>query len=176
MTRLATSTRLVLTERDTELLASLAEYRHLTVSQLERLHFASSQTARRRLRLLAQAGLVRLAKADGVPDRVVSLTASGAGECGARSEAPGASPSPLFLRHHLAAAEFRLRLSTSCSQRSEIRLVGYLAEHLMRAREGGVAKKYIRDEVPLPRVNPRSRIYPMASSLWSAQGSRRCSS
>jgi hypothetical protein len=136
-----------------EVLASLAEYRYLTVSQLERLHFASAQTARRRLRLLAQAGLLRLAEVPTLPERIAALTACGAEAYGVQSglklEASAGRPqNPLFLQHHLAAAEFRIRLAAGCRQRSNVRLAGFLPEYLTRPSRAGQPTKYLRDEVP----------------------------
>src|SRR5438128_2335384 len=106
----AASDRVVLTPRDAEVLGSLAEYRYLTVSQLERLHFSSAQTARRRLRRLAQAELLKLIEVPGLPERVAALSTGGAEMLSAQSglsvEASGGRPqNPIFLQHHLAAAE-----------------------------------------------------------------------
>ena len=119
MTRTAESARVSLTPRDIEVLGTLAEYRYLSVSQLERLHFASAQTARRRLRLLAQADLLRLIEVAGIGERIVALTSGGAEALGAHSGVAvdgvrGRPQNPLFLQHHLAAAEFRIRLTIGC--------------------------------------------------------------
>lgn len=150
MSRLADSVRVKLTARDREILRSLAEYRYLTVSQLERLHFASEQTARRRLRLLSQAGLVCLVQVPTVDERVVALTSAGAEALG-RDGAEGSSSrpgNPLFLQHHLAAAEFRIRLTKSCAARPELRIAGYLPEFVTRPSRSGQPVKVLRDEVP----------------------------
>ncbi|HTP24987.1 MAG TPA: replication-relaxation family protein [Anaeromyxobacteraceae bacterium] len=153
MSRQAASSRVVLTPRDTEVLGSLAEYRYLTVSQLERLHFASAQTARRRLRLLAQAELLKLIEVATIPERVAALTSSGAeslaAHTGTSAEATnGRAQNPLFLQHHLAAAEFRVRLAAACRARTELKLAGYLPEHLTRPAKNGQPSKYLRDDVP----------------------------
>ena len=123
----AASSRILLTPRDAEVLGSLAEYRCLAVSQIERLHFASAQTARRRLRLLAQADLLKLLEVATVSERVAALTSAGAEALTAQSgipvEAAGGRPqNPLFLQHHLAAAEFRMRLTADCARRADLRL------------------------------------------------------
>ena len=153
MSRQATSARVVLTPRDAEVLGSLAEYRYLTVSQIERLHFTSAQTARRRLRLLAQADLLKLIDVATVAERIAAITGAGAealaGQTGTHVEAAGGRPqNPLFLQHHLAAAEFRIRLTSACARRSDLRLAGFLPEHLARPSRSGQPTKYLRDEVP----------------------------
>lgn len=152
MSRHATSIRVVLTPRDAEVLGSLAEYRYLTVSQLERLHFASAQTARRRLRLLAQAELLKLVEVATVSERIATLTTSGAQALAEQSGLPievggGRPQNPLFMQHHLAAAEFRIRLAAACTARSDLKLAGFLPEHLTRPSRSGQPTKYLRDEV-----------------------------
>ncbi len=153
MSRERPSGRLVLTPRDAALLGSLAEYRCLTVSQLERLHFPSAQTARRRLRLLGQAGLLRLSEVATIPERVVALTGAGVEalreRSGTAAEPPNGRPlHPLFLAHHLAVAEFRLRLTAACGRRADLRLAGFLPEYLTRPSRTGQPLRYLRDEVP----------------------------
>lgn len=152
MTRNGTSTRVVLTDRDVEVLGSIAEHRYLTVPQLERLHFASAQTARRRLRLLAQAEVLKLIEVAGMADRVATLTSAGAemvaNKSGIAAEAGGRPQNPLFLQHHLAGVEFRIRLTEGCAKRGDLKLAGFLPEHLTRATRSGQPQKYIRDEVP----------------------------
>ncbi len=148
-----TSSRLVLTERDAGLLSSIAEYRYLTVSQVERLHFPSAQTARRRLRLLAAAELLKLIEVPGLPERVAALTSSGAdalsNQTGLTVEASGGrAQNPLFLQHHLAAAEFRIRLCAGCGARRDLRLSGFIPEHLTRSSRSGQPTKVLRDEAP----------------------------
>jgi hypothetical protein len=152
MSRKAATAGVVLTARDAEVLGSLAEYRYLTVPQVERLHFSSAQTARRRLRLLAQAGMLRLIEVAGMSERVVALTSAGADRLASTSglsvEAGGRPQNPLFLQHHLAAAEFRLRLVAACRARSDLKLAGFLPEHLTRTSRSGQIVKYLREEVP----------------------------
>ncbi|MEO5987746.1 MAG: replication-relaxation family protein [Candidatus Eisenbacteria bacterium] len=161
MSRSSGSDRVILTPRDLALLSSLAEHRYLACSQLERLHFVSPQTARRRVRLLEQAGLVRLIDAPGVEERVATLGQAGAaalGSAAGRSSVdrrPGGRPqNPLFLRHHLACAEFRLRLGAECGARTDLRVAGYLPEHLMHKTGSGAPVKYLRDGVPAPAGEP----------------------
>lgn len=149
----AASSRVVLTARDAELLGSIAEYRYLTVSQVERLHFPSAQTARRRLRLLAAADLLKLIEVPGLPERVAAITASGAealaNTTGLTVEGVGGrAQNPLFLQHHLAAAEFRIRLTAGCTPRRDLRLAGFLPEHLTRPSRSGQPIKVLRDEAP----------------------------
>ena len=153
MTRQSASARVVLTPRDAEVLGSLADYRYLTVSQLERLHFSSAQTARRRLRLLAHAELLKLIEVATIPERVAALTSIGAEafatQSGRSVEAgSGRAHNPLFLEHHLAAAEFRIRLTAACATRGDLQLAGFLPERLTRPAKSGQPIKYLRDEVP----------------------------
>lgn len=152
MTRNGTSARVVLTDRDLEVLGSIAEHRYLTVPQLERLHFASAQTARRRLRLLAQAEVLKLIEVAGLADRVAALTSAGAemlsSKSGVAVEAGGRPQNPLFLQHHLTGVEFRIRLTQACARRPDLKLAGFLPEHLTRATRTNQPQKYIRDEVP----------------------------
>lgn len=152
MTRNGTSARVIVTERDLEVLGSIAEHRYLTVSQLERLHFSSAQTARRRLRLLAQAEVLKLIEVAGLPERVAALTSTGAEMLAAKSgtsvEAGGRPQNALFIQHHLASVEFRIRLSRACAARPDLKLAGFLPEHLTRTTRSGQPQKYIRDEAP----------------------------
>lgn len=152
MSRLTDSPRVQLTARDLAVLGSLAEYRYLTVSQLQRLHFASEQTARRRLRLLAAAKLLRLFQVATVAERVAALGSAGAEALsvdGRAIEAPPSRPQNLlFLQHHLAAAEFRIRLTQSCAARSDLRLARFLPEYAARPSRSGQPMKVLRDEVP----------------------------
>lgn len=152
MTRDRTSSRVVLTDRDLDVLGSIAEHRYLTVPQLERLHFASAQTARRRLRLLAQAEVMNLIEVSGMPDRVAALTTAGAEMLAAKSgssvEAGRRPQNALFLQHHLAGVEFRIRLTKGCAARRDLKLAGFLPEHLTQTTRSGQPRKYIRDEVP----------------------------
>lgn len=149
--------RVVLTERDVELLLSMYRYRYLSMSQVERLHFPSAQTATRRVRLLEKAGYLATFRVPGVPERVVRLADQGAEAVGEALEVgvdelgwKGVSDAPkdyYFLRHFLAAGDFRISLARAAEREPGVDLLGFLPEHVgVRTRKGGL-QKYIRDVV-----------------------------
>lgn len=145
-----------LTERDHEVLLSLLKYRYLSTSQLERLHFPSAQTAARRIRLLATGGFVSAFRPLASQDRLVALAKRGAEVVAERLEVPldqlgwdGRREKPkdyLFLQHFLAASDFRISLSKSCDG-SDVRLLGFLPEHLVEPAPKGSVQKYIREAI-----------------------------
>jgi len=157
----------ILTERDHELLVSLLKYRYLSTSQIRRLHFPSEQTATRRLRLLETAGLVATFKTVASADRLASLARRGAeavaerlavpvGELGwdSRREQP---KDYLFLKHFLAAADFRITLTRACAAQQDVRLLGFVPEHVVDGTAGSDLKKHIRD-VTTDTMDPRQKI------------------
>lgn len=133
--------RLELTDRDLSLFRSLREYRHLTVRQVERLHFESRQTALRRLRLLAAEKYVTVAHAPSLGTRVVSLAPKGnaamPGSDSAAAGIPRGGRSALFLDHVVAANEFRIGLVKACRSRTDVELLGFLSEREVRGGQGG---------------------------------------
>lgn len=139
MSRNPRSSRVVLTARDLEVLTSVQELRFVTLRQLERLHFASAQTAARRLRLLTSAGLVHLYRVPAIGEHLVSLTKSGferavhhngsAGGVGGEGPVERNSFNPFFLQHQLAITDFRISLRLSVALRSDIRLLGFIADY-----------------------------------------------
>jgi Replication-relaxation len=156
MSRKPSSKRVVFTKRDVQLLVSLVEYRYLSTKQAERLHFPSLATAVRRLRLLARAGFVELFCVPSVGERLIALREAGAkvaADSMGRSLEEIWSPrreqpkDALFLKHFLAAGDFRIALTTSCVARSGIRLLGFLPEHLGRRSSNGSVEKVLRDSV-----------------------------
>jgi len=120
----------LLTTRDKAMLRTLADYRQLSVTQLHRLHFRSRQTATRRLRQLAQAGLMRSATVQGYPERIVVPTAAGLAAAGIASDRDdvGRLPAGLFLRHALAVAEFRIALTASVQLREGVELLNFVED------------------------------------------------
>jgi hypothetical protein len=151
------SPTVALTERDHELLVSLLKYRYLSTSQLQRLHFPSLQTAARRLRLLAEAGYVISFRPKASDDRLATLARLGAetvanrlgvplSELGwdARREKP---KDYLFLEHFLATGDFRISLTRACAHSEDVRLLGFLPEHLVERTPKGAVRKYVRDVI-----------------------------
>ena len=63
----------------------------------------------------------------------------------------------LFLRHFLGASDFRITLTVACNNHTEIRLAGFIPEHIVEAAAGGTIKKHIRD-VTTDVSNPRAKI------------------
>lgn len=147
--------RIVVTARDVEVLLSLFKYRYLTLSQLERLHFVSAQTAARRLRLLAGAGYVSLFRSPAVTDRVVLLARGGLRLVAERLAIPPAGlersrarfqpKDHLFLRHALAIADFRIALTTACARREDVHFLGFLADHVVERTDRGRISRFTRD-------------------------------
>lgn len=156
-----------LTERDHELLVSLLKYRYLSTSQVQRLHFPSAQTAARRLRLLKSAGYLTMFRPTASVDRMVALARRGAGLVAERLAIPvdelnwdAKRQQPkdyLFLKHFLAASDFRITLTMGCRDRPEVRLAGFIPEHVIEAAETGTIKKHIRD-VTTDVSNPVAKI------------------
>lgn len=149
--------RTVLTPRDLELLLSVYKYRYLSTTQVQALHFLSAQTAARRLRLLSRAGYLADFRAPGVDERLVTLAAKGAEAVAAQLLVPLSAldwakrrPEPhdhYFLRHFLAASDFRIALTQACAEVPDLALLGFLPEHLGRKTPSGSVAKYIRDVV-----------------------------
>jgi hypothetical protein len=145
----------VVTERDADLFQSLYKYRFLSLAQVERLFFPSTQTANRRIRLLGAADLVAVFRPAGFPDRIVSLTRKGletvAGKLEVPVEALGTSPARIrpkdyyFLRHFLAVAEFRINLTRACEKRLDITLLGFVADHVVERTDQGGFRRLTRD-------------------------------
>jgi hypothetical protein len=146
----------VLTERDVALLVSLYRYRYLSLPQVERLHFASEQTAGRRVRRLRAAGVVDDFRVPGVDERLVRLTPQGlalvAEHLRVTIDDLGDVPTRTrpkdyyFVRHFLATSDFRIALTEACEKRGDTTLLGFLPEHLGVRTEGGV-QKYLRDVI-----------------------------
>lgn len=146
----------ILTERDVALLVSLYKFRYLSLGQVERLHFASGQTAGRRVRRLRTAGVVDDFRVPGVDERLVRLTPQGlalvAEHLGVSVGDLGDMPTRTrpkdyyFVRHFLAASDFRITLTEACATRADTTLLGFLPEHLGVRTDGGV-QKYLRDVI-----------------------------
>ena len=67
-----------LTARDIAVLMDVYTYRYLSRSQIERLHFPSPRTCRRRLQALSALGCIRDFTVPNIPERVFYLDKKGA--------------------------------------------------------------------------------------------------
>jgi len=145
-----------LTARDLDLLRDLYKYRYLSVTQIQRLHFPSLQTAYRRIRALVSLGCIEGFTAPHIPEHIYYLEKAGA-ELVARFL--GISLPELkwrkldrepkdyyFLRHFLGINDFRILLSRGCDE-EEIRLLGFIPEYFGAKGISGDVAKYIREVV-----------------------------
>lgn len=143
-------------ERDSQILLTLYKHRFLTISQVQRVHFPSQQTAYRRMRILRQAGLVSAFTVPNIGECIYSVARKGMISV---SASLGVEPVELkwtdiktkpkdyyFMRHFLGINDFRISLSRACSN-SEVSLMGFIPDYYgERTTDGGVAK-YIKDVV-----------------------------
>jgi Replication-relaxation len=111
----------MLTPRDHQVLASLQRMRYLTIEQLQRLHFVSLATTRRRIRRLESAGLVQRLRSPALSVELVQPICSG-------SARPVRMPSPVFLRHAVEINNFRIGLSRALDHRPDLRLIGFACD------------------------------------------------
>ena len=168
----------ILTERDRELLVSLLKFRYLSTTQVQRLHFASEQTATRRLRLLETAGYLTTFTPTASADRLVTLARRGAeivaerlampiGELGwdAKREQP---KDYLFLKHFLAASDFRIALTQACAAREDTLLLGFIPEHVVDGAAGSDLKKHVRD-VTTDAMDARQKISHAPDAVFALQ-------
>jgi hypothetical protein len=156
-----------LTARDHELLFNLLKYRYLSTSQVQRLHFPSAQTAVRRMRLLEEAGLVSTFRSTAIADRLASLSRLGAETVAEQLAVPldqldwtprREQPKDyLFLKHFLAAGDFRITLTSACAADGNTRLLGFIPEHLAAAAPTATPKKHVRD-LTIDAMDPRHKI------------------
>jgi hypothetical protein len=168
----------ILTERDHELLVSLLKYRYLSTGQVQRLHFPSEQTATRRLRLLETAGFIATFKTMASADRLASLARRGAEVVAEQLAVPLESlgwdakreqpKDYLFLKHFLAAADFRITLTQACAPRPDVRLLGFTPEHVVDGAAGADLKKHVRD-VTTDAMDPRQKISHAPDAVFTLQ-------
>ena len=115
--------RLKLNKNDTEVLASIADYRVLTAKQIAHLHDRDVHAVRRRLRLFETEGLIQvmsggLGKTQGRPEGLISLGTAGVAALKdkgiLRPDAPAdqvLDDGTGFLEHHLLVNEFRVQMA-----------------------------------------------------------------
>jgi len=145
-----------LTNRDVVLLLNVYKYRYLSFSQLTRLHFPSTVSAYRRLRLLIAGNYLKAFTAPNMLERIFYLDKAGAeimaGELHVEVEDlqwyryTRAPKDYYFLKHFLAINDFRILITQTC-ETSPIQLAGFIPEYFGEKTVHGNVKKYIRDNV-----------------------------
>ncbi len=148
--------RFKFTERDSLLLVDLYKHRFLTITQLQRLHFPSMQTAYRRMRLLKSARYVSSFTVANIDESIFTVSTAG---LQAVAEALGVDREQLkwsetkakprdyyFMRHFLAINDFRITLKLAC-EASGIRLLGFIPDYYGEKTDKGAVTKYIRDVI-----------------------------
>ena len=145
-----------LTQRDVDVMLDLYKHRYLKTSQIQSLHFPSLQTANRRLRSLHAQKLVGYVLIPNISERIYHISNQGARFV---AEQLGVAVSELlwsknthqpkdyyFMRHFLAANQFRIDLTQACAK-GTIDLLGFIAEHYGTKHPSGRVTKYIKDFV-----------------------------
>lgn len=155
-----------ITERDVAVLIDVYKHRYLSVSQIQRLHFPSLQTAYRRLRNLTELRYLVGFTAPAITEHLYFLGKSGAELVAAQLSV---DPSQLkwqdglqapkdyyFIRHFLAVNDIRITLSRAC-QNADIELLGFIPEYYGQKTAAGGLVKYIKDfvcDVNSPQEEP----------------------
>ena len=180
---MADQTAVVLTDRDLEVFVSLLQYRYLSTPQLCRLHFPSMQTTTRRARLLANSGYLTTFRAPATQDRLVALASRGAEAVAIHLNVPlqeldwdsrrSRPKDTLFLRHFLAASDFRITLTLACAMSGDVRMLGFLPEHVVEPAPRGAVRKYIRDVIA-DIQDHRRRITHAPDGVFALQHQERC--
>lgn len=142
------------TKRDLRVVLDLYKYRYLSVSQIQRLHFPSLQTAYRRLRALLELGYLACFSVPSIPERIYHLDQGGAAIVAERLcvqiadlkwNRPSHAPKDYyFMRHFLKAGDFRIALALAC-RTSDIGLLGFIPEYYGEKSVKGAPVKYIKD-------------------------------
>lgn len=145
-----------MTDRDGEVLLSVYKHRFLTVTQIQRLHFPSMQTAYRRIRLLRSQSLLTDFRIPNIDELVLTVGRRGLIQVAALL---GVNQSALrwtdtknkprdyyFMRHFLAINDFRIQLALDCNA-SGIRLLGFIPDYFGERTQAGGTTRYIKDVV-----------------------------
>jgi hypothetical protein len=158
------------TERDIQVLVDVYKHRYLSVSQIQRLHFPSLQTAYRRLRGLTALGYLVGFTAPAISEHLYYLgkpgmdlvaQAMGVGMSDLKwQDSPQSPKDYYFLRHFMGVNDIRISLSQACEQ-SGIQLLGFIPEYYGQKTAAGGLVKYIKDfvcdvkrpqEAPIPHT------------------------
>ncbi|MBK7143563.1 MAG: replication-relaxation family protein [bacterium] len=145
-----------LTARDCDLLVDLYKHRFLSISQIERLHFPSLQTAYRRMRILKSAGLVSSFTVANIDEALFMVSTKGLHTVAATigvdrddlkwNETPSKPRDYYFMRHFLAINDFRITLRKACTA-ADIKLLGFIPDYYGERTSNGAVEKYIKDLV-----------------------------
>jgi hypothetical protein len=145
-----------LTPRDIALIMDVYKYRYLSVSQIERLHFPSKQTAWRRLQAITELGCIKPFTVPNILERIFYLDKKGAEVVAIELHVDiedlewhrhNRQPKDYyFLKHFLAINDFRILITQACQQ-TGISLLGFIPEYIGERTCEGNVKKYIRDNV-----------------------------
>jgi hypothetical protein len=143
-----------LTERDISILMNVYTYRYLSRTQIERLHFPSPMTCRRRLQALRELGCIKDFTVPNILERLFYLDKKGAEvlavEAGIEEldwHTHNRLPKDYyFLKHFLAINDFRILITQACQQ-STMRLSGFIPEYVGEQTKSGHVKKYLRDRI-----------------------------
>ncbi|MEM7241239.1 MAG: replication-relaxation family protein [Pseudomonadota bacterium] len=186
------SVKFVMTERDTEILRALGEYRYLRTGQISRLIFPNNntvQSARRRLKYLYHAGYIgRIQPMEDQPLGATELAyflEKAGRELLDDDSLPNFSlkqhVKPLFLRHALQVSEFRLQWTQATEAEQNIYLHRVIMDsELKQHTEGLIGKKRYRlfDELHDPIGKRKLVVHPdllliMRAELPSGKESKR---
>lgn len=145
-----------LTERDGEVLLSVYKHRFLTVSQIQKLHFPSMQTAYRRIRMLRGHELLSEFNVPNIDEAIIMVARKGlveiAGLLGVEqsslrwTETKQRPRDYYFMRHFLAINDFRIKLTLECGE-AGVRLLGFIPDYYGQRTLAGGTQKYIKDVV-----------------------------
>jgi hypothetical protein len=145
-----------LTSRDIAVLMDIFKYRYLSRSQIEKLHFPSSLTSRRRLRVLLELECIKEFTVPSISERIFYLDKKGAeivaielsldlDELGWHRHTR--QPKDYyFLKHFMALNDFQILLRTAC-QKHNMTLFRFVPEYIGTQTDNGYVKKLIRDRV-----------------------------
>lgn len=147
-----------ITERDLALLRDLYKHRYLSVTQIQRLHFPSLQTAYRRLRALTALGCIQGFLAPPITEHIYHLAKPGArfiaGDLGLPFEDLNWRPQTrepkdyYFLRHFLAINDFRITLQRGLKHRDDLSLLGFIPEYVGQGNsDRNTVAKYLKETV-----------------------------
>jgi hypothetical protein len=143
-------------ERDGDILRDIYKHRYLSISQIQRLHFPSLQTAYRRMRALAQLNLIATFSVPNINEAIFGLKSKGLDLlCSVEgversdlkwSDGAGKPKDYYFMRHFLAINDFRITLRESCKLHG-IELLGFIPDYFGERNDKGVGEKYIKDMI-----------------------------
>jgi len=142
------------TERDSQILLTLYKHRYLTISQIQKVHFPSLQTAYRRMKILKDAGFVQAFSVPNIEESIFFVSKKGLqivsqslGVGQQEIQWAGSRTKPkdyYFMKHFVAINDFRISLREACEQ-TDITLLGFIPEYYGKRTSSGGMKKYIRD-------------------------------